>query len=161
MSAIEFVAPVTRALEIGEMTFNITPVRIGQMPALLRAVEPMLTELYLMVETGTLTPDRILALGASFGDEMLEAMAIMARAERKVIDDLLPDQGMALAMLCLEVNLDFFKKALPRVLEQMRPLAPGLAKAMARAERAPAAAAPNPAPSAAPTPETGPPPAMS
>lgn len=161
MKAIDFIAPATQALQIGEFTFQISPVRMGQMPALLKAVEPMLTELYLMVETGTLTPDRILALGASFGDEMLEAMAIMARAERKVIDDLLPDQGMALAMLCLEVNLDFFKKALPRVLEQMRPLAPGLAKAVGSAARAPVAAAPNPAPSAAPTPETGPPPAMS
>ena len=159
MKAIDFIAPVTHALQIDELTFQVSPLRMGQMPALLRAVEPTLTELYLLQEAKALTTDRIVALAASYGEEMLQAVAIMARAERKVIDNLLPDQFMALAMLCVESNQDFFTKALPHTLAQMRPLTPGLAKAMGRVGLAPAAAAQDLAPT--PAPETGQPPAMS
>lgn len=133
MKPIDFIQPQSRTLPIDQLTFTIEPVRMGMLPGLLRAIEPMLSELYILAEANALSPDRILGLAASFGDEMNQAVAIMARAERSVIDALLPDQFMALAALCIEVNQDFFKKALPSIMAQLPALAPSLQKALAQA----------------------------
>jgi hypothetical protein len=161
MKAIDFIAPATHALQIDELTFQVSPMRMGELPALVIAVEPMLTELYFLQEAQAITTDRMFSLAATFGADMLQAVTIMARSERKVIDNLLLDRFVALAVLCVEVNRDFFTKALPHTLAQMHPLIPGLARAMVRTGLAPNAAAQDLAPAPAPTPETGQPPAMS
>lgn len=160
MKAIDFIAAQSRDLKIDALTFTIAPVRMAEAAKLIRAIEPALSELYMLVQAQAMVPDRLLGLVASFGEEMLDAVAIMARAERSVIDALLPDQFMALAALCIEVNQDFFKKALPSILAQLPELAPSLHKALAQAGKiAPAGAAPQA--KEANTPATGLPPSMS
>ncbi len=155
MSAINFIAAQAQSLAVGELTFTIEPVRMGQMPALLRAIEPVLTEVYFLAAQDRVSPDRLLGLCATSGDELLQAVAIMARAERSVIDQLLPDQFAALALLCVEVNQDFFSKALPSILAQAPSLAPSVHSALGRAVAPRAEAAPNANPQPT-TPATGP-----
>ena len=78
----------------------ILPLKVGQMPAFLRAVSPMLQQL------STSDIDWLGLLG-EHGEALLSAIAIAVGKPRAWVDDLAADEAIVLAAKVIEVNADF------------------------------------------------------
>jgi len=108
-------------LSVGGELLAIKPLRVGQLPAFLRAVTPVLQQLT--------APDiDWLALFAAQGEDLLGAIAIAVGRPRAWVDELDPDEAIMLAAKVLEVNADFFTRTvMPRLgglFEQAQKTAP-------------------------------------
>ena len=103
MSADDFkafpAAPTRVELSDGSV-LEISPVRLGQVPRLVAAVRPLVTEL-----SGE--PDW-LALLLTHGDAVLDLLAICTRRKREWVDELALDDAVRLCAAVFEVNVDFF-----------------------------------------------------
>ena len=114
---------ISQALELsinGE-TLAIKPLKVGQMPAFLRAISPVMQHL-------TKTEIDWLALFGERGDDLLSAIAIAVGKPRQWVDELAADQAIVLAAKVIEVNADFFTRTvmpkLDGLLGQARSLTP-------------------------------------
>ena len=116
-------APVT--IEIAGETLEITPLRVGELSGMLRAVGPFAEELI-----GE--PD-FLRLLAEHGEAVIEAVAIAARRPKEWVDQLLVDEAIRLATAVFEVNADFF----------VQRVVPAVKAAAARLNKAPGGAMPS------------------
>lgn len=89
------------------MDKTIEPVRVRDLPRFLAAIEPIAREL---------AAGDILAALAKHADNVIEATAIGAGVERAWLEEQTPEVLVDLAAQVLEVNADFFVRAvLPRV----------------------------------------------
>lgn len=106
---------VTQAVEIslaGEVV-AIKPLKIGQMPAFLRAITPVMQQL------GGNGIDW-LALFGEHGNDLLTAVSIAIGKPRAWVDALDADEAILVAAKVIEVNADFFTRTvMPRLNEQM------------------------------------------
>ena len=106
---------VAQAVEIsvaGE-ALAIKPLKIGQMPAFLRAITPVMQQL------GGNGIDW-LALFGEHGDDLLTAVSIAIGKPRTWVDALDADEAILVATKVIEVNADFFTRTvMPRLNEQM------------------------------------------
>lgn len=93
--------PQPQSLEIAGDTLALTPIRVGEVPALLAAIKPIAPHLV----NGD--PDW-LALLTEHGDAILDALAIAARRAREWVEALSLDDAVLLATALFEVNVDFF-----------------------------------------------------
>lgn len=93
--------PQPQSLEIAGDTLALTPIRVGEVPALLAAIKPIAPHLV----NGD--PDW-LALLTEHGDAILDALAIVARRPREWVEALSLDDAVQLATALFEVNVDFF-----------------------------------------------------
>ncbi len=93
--------PQPQSLEIAGDTLALTPIRVGEVPALLAAIKPIAQHLV----NGD--PDW-LALLTEHGDAILDALAIAARRPREWVEALSLDDAVQLATALFEVNVDFF-----------------------------------------------------
>jgi hypothetical protein len=93
--------PQPQSLEIAGDTLSLTPIRVGEVPALLAAIKPIAPHLV----NGD--PDW-LALLTEHGDAILDALAIAARQPREWVEALSLDDAVQLATALFEVNVDFF-----------------------------------------------------
>lgn len=86
---------------------DIQPVKVKDLPAFLSAIEPIAREL---------AEGDILAALAKHADHVITATAIGAGVERAWLEEQTPDVLVDLAARVLEVNADFFVRAvLPKV----------------------------------------------
>lgn len=108
--------PVPVALVIADEALELTPLKVGELPAFTRAIRPFAERL------GT-EPDW-LSLLAEHGEAVLAALAIASRRPRVWIDGLDLDEAIRLAEALLEVNADFF----------VRRVSPQIARAAASLE---------------------------
>lgn len=108
--------PVPVALVIADEALELTPLKVGELPAFTRAIRPFAERL------GT-EPDW-LSLLAEHGEAVLAALAIASRRPRAWIDGLDLDEAIRLAEALLEVNADFF----------VRRVSPQIARAAASLE---------------------------
>ena len=106
--------PVPVVLVIGGERLELTPLKVGELPAFARAVQPVAASL-------SASPDW-LALLAEHGEAVIEAVAIASRRPAEWVAGLGLDEAVRLAEAVFEVNADFF---IQRVL-------PGLTEAAAR-----------------------------
>ncbi|BCO30110.1 hypothetical protein TspCOW1_02130 [Thiohalobacter sp. COW1] len=110
MNDLETLLPQPTVLEIDGARLEITPLRLGELPAMLKAVRPFAGQL---VEE----PDW-LSLLAEQGEDLLEALCIACRRSREWVDALALDDALKLAAAVFEVNADFFvQKVVPNVTE--------------------------------------------
>lgn len=93
--------PQPQSLDIAGDTLALTPIRVGEVPALLAAIKPIAPHLV----NGD--PDW-LALLTEHGDAILDALAIAARRPREWVEALSLDDAVQLATALFEVNVDFF-----------------------------------------------------
>ncbi len=93
--------PQPQSLEIAGDTLALTPIRVGEVPALLAAIKPIAPHLV----NGD--PDW-LALLTEHGDAILDALAIATRRPREWVEALSLDDAVQLATALFEVNVDFF-----------------------------------------------------
>lgn len=109
MSDLETLIPQAVELVIDGEPLAIKPLKVGQMPAFLRAITPVMQQI---------SGDGIdwLALFGERGDDLLTAVSIAVGKPRAWVDALDADQAILLAAKVLEVNADFFTRTvMPRL----------------------------------------------
>jgi len=113
MSDLETLIPQAVELVIDGEPLAIKPLKVGQMPAFLRAITPVMQQI---------GGDGIdwLALFGERGDDLLTAVSIAVGKPRAWVDALDADQAILLAAKVLEVNADFFTRTvMPRLNGEM------------------------------------------
>ncbi len=101
MNDFDAFPPSSIPLEIAGVALAITPIRVGEVPALLTAVRPFAHRLV----DGD--PDW-LALLADHGDALIAAIAVASRRPQPWVSGLELDDAIRLAATLFEVNADFF-----------------------------------------------------
>ena len=102
--------PVPVTLVIGGEPLELTPIRVGELPAFARAVQPVAVSL-------SASPDW-LALMAEHGEAVIEAVAIATRRPVGWVAGLGLDEAVRLTEAVFEVNADFFiQRVLPSLTE--------------------------------------------
>ena len=100
--------PVPVSVEISGEHIDLTPLKVGEVPAFARAVQPIAASLLA-------SPDW-LALLAEHGEAVIAAVAIAARRPVDWVADLDLDDAVHLAEAVFGVNADFFiRRLLPSV----------------------------------------------
>ena len=113
MSDLENLIPQAVELVIDGEPLAIKPLKVGQMPAFLRAITPVMQHI---------GGDGIdwLALFGERGDDLLTAVSIAVGKPRAWVDALDADQAILLAAKVIEVNADFFTRTvMPRLNGEM------------------------------------------
>ena len=102
--------PVPVTLVIGGERLELTPLKVGDVPAFARAVQPVAASL-------SASPDW-LALLAEPGEAVIDAVAIASRRPPEWVTNLALDDAVRLAEAVFEVNADFFiQRVLPSLTE--------------------------------------------
>jgi hypothetical protein len=121
MSDLNTLIPQAVELTIGGETLAIKPLKVGQMPAFLRAISPVMAHL-------TRSEIDWLLLFGEHGDDLLSAIGIAVGKPRQWVDELAADEAILLAAKVIEVNADFFTRTvIPRLdglFAQAKQLAP-------------------------------------
>ena len=120
MNDLEKLIPQAVELTVGGETLAIKPLKVGQMPAFLRAISPVMQHL-------TRAEIDWLALFGDQGDDLLAAIAIAVAKPRAWVDDLAADEAILLAAKVMEVNADFFTRTVLPKLDGLFTRAKGLA----------------------------------
>ena len=103
MSDLETLIPQSIDLVIGGESLAIKPLKVGQMPGILRAISPVMQQL-------TASNIDWLALFGEHGDDLLSAISIAVGKPRAWVDELAADEAILLAAKVIEVNADFFTR---------------------------------------------------
>ena len=109
MSDLETLIPQTVELTIAGEPITLTPLKVGQLPAFLRAITPVMHHL---------TGPEIdwLALFGERGDDLLTAIVLAVGKPRAWVEDLSADEALLLAAQVIQVNADFFTRTvMPRL----------------------------------------------
>ncbi|MGC5820731.1 hypothetical protein SNK19_22830 [Ralstonia pseudosolanacearum] len=109
MDDLDKLIPQPAELIVGVETLAIQPLKVGRLPAFLRAISPTLQQL---------RAPQIdwLGLFIEHGDDLLQAVAIAVDKPRAWVDALAADEAILLAAKVVEVNADFFTRTvLPRL----------------------------------------------
>ena len=102
--------PVPVTLVIGGERLDLTPLKVGDVPAFARAVQPVAASL-------SASPDW-LALLAEHGEAVIDAVAIASRRPPEWVTNLALDDAVRLPEAVFEVNADFFiQRVLPSLTE--------------------------------------------
>ena len=103
MTDLEKLIPQAIELTVNGETLAIKPLKVGQMPAFLRTISPVMQHL-------SRTEIDWLTLFGERGDDLLSAIAIAVGKPRQWVDDLGADEAILLAAKVIEVNADFFTR---------------------------------------------------
>ena len=103
MSDLDNLVPQAVELVIDGEPLAIRPLKVGQLPAFLRAITPVMQYL---------GGDGIdwLALFGERGDDLLTAVSIAVGKPRAWVNELAADEAILLAAKVIEVNADFFTR---------------------------------------------------
>lgn len=111
MKTLEKIVPTPIRIDVADERLSLTPIKTRELPAMMRAIAPILAE----IQGGD-----ILGALAKNADSMVAAVSIGSRKPREWVDELDLDDLVAVAGAVLEVNADFFVRA----------VLPGLTKAV-------------------------------
>ena len=103
MSDLDTLIPTATTVSVVGETLAIKPLKVGQMPAFLRAISPVMHQI-------TATDIDWLALFGERGEDVLSAISIAVGKPRSWVDDLAADEAILLAAKVIEVNADFFTR---------------------------------------------------
>jgi len=127
MNDLDTLIPQGIELVIDGEPLAVKPLKVGQLPAFLRAISPVMQQL-------TVPAIDWLGLFGRHGDDLLTAVAIAVGKPRAWVDELAADEAILLAAKVIEVNADFFTRTvLPRLdglFVQARDLSPAGAGSM-------------------------------
>ena len=109
MSDLDKLVPQAFEITLAGETVAVKPLKVGQMPAFLRAITPVMKQI---------NGDGIdwLALFGERGEDLLSAVSIAIGKPRAWVDALDADEAILLAAKVIEVNADFFTRTvMPRL----------------------------------------------
>ena len=124
---LQILAPPVSEVDIGGKRLTLSPLVLGELPAMLKAVQPFAQQL--QGEPNWLT------LLCQHSDAVLRALSIASRCPREWIDALSINDALTLAAAVFEVNADFF---IQRLVPTLQTLAPRLAARWAGQRSSPA-----------------------
>lgn len=108
MSDLEVFVPQPRVLRVAGVDITLYPLRVRQLPAVLKALAPIMSDLG--GEKGWLD------LLADHSERIIEAVAVSSGQSHAWICELSPDELIVIAEGVWEINQDFFARAvLPRL----------------------------------------------
>ena len=110
---VEILAPHSVTVQVGNAPLILTPLVLGELPAMLKAVQPFAQQLQ-----GE--PDWLTLL-CQHSDALLQALSMDSRRPREWIDALSIDDALTLAAAVFEVNADFFIQRLVPTLQALAP----------------------------------------
>ena len=109
MTELDILVPPGLELSIAGELITVKPLKVGQMPAFLRVISPVMKHL----SGGEIN---WLELFGERGDDLLAAIAIAVGKPRTWVDDLAADDAILLATKVIAVNADFFTRTvLPKI----------------------------------------------
>ena len=109
LTELETLLPRGVEVTVGGQALQILPLKVGQLPAFLRAISPVMQQL----SSGEI--DWLVLLG-EHGEALLSAISIATGKPRTWVDALAADEAVLLAATLIEVNADFFTRTvLPQV----------------------------------------------
>lgn len=129
MTNTSVLEPVSREATVKGETLKVTPLKVGQIPAFTRAIRPVFAAfagLFSSIplgkqageggETQEIEVDFQMLAGLieEHGETMIKAVAIATRKDAKEIEDLELDEFVGLARAIIEVNADFFARAMAK-----------------------------------------------
>lgn len=106
--AAEIIEPVGREVQFAGQTVTVTPLRVGQIPAITRALKGLNI-------AGDIDPVELIA---EHGDEIIKAVAIATDINVADIQTAAADEFIELATVVFEVNADFFVRRLAPIVGQ-------------------------------------------
>lgn len=125
--ALEVLAPTATPVVVGGRALTITPLRVKQFPAVVRALRPVLGSLLAAGEN--IDEGVLLDLYCEHADRVNEAVAVMCGLSVTEIEELEVADALALIAQCLGANRDFFTRTLPglfaRAVSTLNPATPG------------------------------------
>lgn len=120
----DFVTPASKVLTVDGTSVTFTPLTMGEIPPVVRLVEPFLAEL--IYGADLMDAPRLVATLGQHGEAVIQAVALAARQPLDWTQKRLPDRVCAMALCAIEVNADFFSRALPMLEKLLPALAPSL-----------------------------------
>ena len=111
--------PVPESVIIGGETLDITPLKVGELPAFARAVRPV---------AAMLGPDPDwLRLFSEEGESVIQALAIACRRPPEWVGTLALDDAIRLAQAVFEANADFFiRRVVPEITRVSQSIGKGI-----------------------------------
>jgi hypothetical protein len=126
VTEFEAIAPSQTAATFKGRAIQITPLKVGQLPAFARAVKPIGGAVESMLGSDGVDMGAIMALIADHGESVVEAVAIASGVSVDELNDSTPDELIELGAVALKVNADFFKGRLtPAILAAVKKATPG------------------------------------
>lgn len=115
VNELETLFPHPQEAIVGDEIIEITPLKIGEIPKLLKALKGVSLP---MDGQGNLNVLGLLS--GEHGESVLDAVAIAVRKPRAWLDDLPADEALELAFAVVEANVDFFvRRILPLIEAEM------------------------------------------
>ena len=119
MTDLEKLIPQDTLVQVASETIAISPLKVGQLPAFLRVISPVMAQL-------SQPQINWLALFGERGDDLLNAIGIAVRKPREWVDDLAADDALLLAAKVMEINADFFTRTVIPKLDGLFSLGKGI-----------------------------------
>ena len=119
MTDLEKLIPQDTLVQVAGETISISPLKVGQLPAFLRVITPVMAQL-------SQPQINWLALFGERGDDLLNAIGIAVKRPREWVDDLAADDALLLAAKVMEVNADFFTRTVIPKLDGLFSLGQGI-----------------------------------
>jgi len=114
---LQKVIPQKNVIVINGEEIHIQQFKIGKLPLVLDAVQPMA---HMLLNRDKKSPLDINSMLMLYSDDCLKLMSVLAERPRAWVDQLEIDEGVELLTLQLEVNLDFFvQRVLPKLIEAL------------------------------------------
>ena len=119
----EALPPIPETVLIWEETLDITPLKVGELPAFARAVRPVAAKL---------GPDPDwLRLFSEEGESVILALAVACRRPPEWVAALALDDAIRLAQAVFEANADFFiRRVVPEITRASQSIGKGIPGAM-------------------------------
>lgn len=99
-NSLDALPPVPVSIDIGGETVDLTPLKVGELPAFVRAIRPFAQHITTEVDWLPLFGER--------GDDAVIALSVAVRRPREWVAELPLDAAIRLAEAVFEVNADFF-----------------------------------------------------
>jgi len=119
MTDLEKLIPQDTMVQVAGETIAISPLKVGQLPAFLRVISPVMAHL-------SQPQINWLALFGERGDDLLNAIGIAVKKPREWVDDLAADDALLLVAKVMEVNADFFTRTVIPKLDGLLGLGKGI-----------------------------------
>lgn len=97
-------------LQVGETSVRVSPIRVRELAAFTRAVQPVLGEIHHELQGGDFL-GAAMRLAAYHAEHVVDIVAVGARIEREWVLDRSVPELLELLGAVLSVNMDFFVRA--------------------------------------------------
>lgn len=126
MTDFSAIAPDAVKVRFRGRDVEISPLKVGQLPAFSRAVKPVAGSLSQAISGGGVDAALIMEI-MSQGEHLVEAISIATGVPTEELNDSTPDELVGLASMALKVNGDFFKGRLtPAILAAVKAHQPAM-----------------------------------